>query len=531
MPANDTSNNDKKSDNSKDESSLNDTRAKFQANMQMISSLYSRMGKVYATQPSSGMPSFSDVVANAEKQVQENYKKISTLSEVVANAQKQVAENCEKIGTLEEAATNAEEQVKENCDKIGTFQEIVENAQKQVAENLKNIGKLMSESASLQISAIKNCKDGYNSTIFANAFANANQKVPDNYKEAGAFFDDLTIAGMENMANTGQAFESYGMDVSNPTSMENSENNEQAYEGKINGIMDQYKDKIDEINAFIDEFEKLSGDHLDSNSSDIDSVNNEYKGELDQTITDYQSQLDTVKSQAEKDENPVDLPKFSDSYDTIEKEYQNKIDGIMDNYKDQLKKLPVDVSGIVSSLAGVKQDYYDKIAEILSKYKDDLDKLPGKPVANWEDLQKLSDLELLARVIYGEQSVYPDAQSAVAWTAINRIKSIDDLRTNVFKPGTYECLKDDGDNKNAYVPSVDSKAWQNAMDLAEKVMSGDTSKIPNPIGKATEFRSKNFFYSQTTQQTDAGNIVYYLGGNKLKNVQNIGGNIFFEYDK
>ncbi len=205
---------------------------------------------------------------------------------------------------------------------------------------------------------------------------------------------------------------------------------------------------------------------------------------------------------------------------------------------EKVKKVEYDFSNpeTLKTLDDIKKEYQDKIDQILDEYKNQLEKVNnlefGKAVNSQDELMKLSDVELMARVIYAEQATNLKGQNAVAWNIINKSKG--NFRS-VLTASKYSCLKGEGGNLQAFKPDVNSKGWENALQLAIEIQAGESNNIPNDIGDATEFRSKPYFDANSRKD---GNVTYLkqkgpdkiIREYKVKNVKLIGGNVFFDFD-
>ena len=131
----------------------------------------------------------------------------------------------------------------------------------------------------------------------------------------------------------------------------------------------------------------------------------------------------------------------------------------------------------------------------------------GRPVKSLADLEKLSEGEILARMIYAEAYDKDQGMEAVATSIINRSN---DIRYNganyntkdpafysiVWAPNQYESLKYEYndpkcENKKAFEPKRNDPAWIKACDLALTMVTGQRQGVTNPgIGGMTSFRSK-----------------------------------------
>jgi len=102
----------------------------------------------------------------------------------------------------------------------------------------------------------------------------------------------------------------------------------------------------------------------------------------------------------------------------------------------------------------------------------------GRPVYSYEEFKTLSDLDILARVIYAEntspENVY---QEAVAWTIINRRNFPESYyygwsyRDILIAPGQYAEIYQYEGTTNAYTPNTSSYGWKKAVSLATKMLS------------------------------------------------------------
>lgn len=149
----------------------------------------------------------------------------------------------------------------------------------------------------------------------------------------------------------------------------------------------------------------------------------------------------------------------------------------------------------------------------------------------------LSEIDVLARVIYAEDTGDTDGQKAVALCIKKRMN---------YKGGTSEfinftfgrnfkgaCFK----GFSTVAPSNDAKnpdnmygMWVHAKKLAAKLMLGQAISPPSGYVGQLFFRSKNNFEKNVTNwNKTAGTGVF--GGKDIKNIKQIGGNVFFDYAK
>jgi len=498
----------------------------FEENMKLIGSLGGSLSRAYALQGPAIMPTLDSVTSDAMKQVEENYKQIGTLQSAAAASLKEVQDNYNKIGTLDEAGKKAQEQVQENYNKIGTLQAAAANAQKQVIANLQ--------------------KAGFSSgTVFANAFTTANKPVPDSCKEAGNLLDEICMAGLDYQQSIGASLGN--LITGDPQASQDINGNQIEYEEKINAIFDKYHDHIDDIEKLASDINNLPGPDTNNPPTlpDCTEIRSNCQTQIDICYTNEKDRVE----QCCNNDTSVDISGILKSLENVKTEYSARIDQIMGLYQGQIDNVkkagydftnPETLKDVDNTLDNLKKEYQDKIDETLADYKDQLEKsadlLAGRPISTMADLLNLPPRELLARTIYGEQT-QTGGQNEVAWNIIN--KSRGDI-ASVLKPTIYSCLKGEGGNTQSYSPDVNSDGWKNALDLADKIMAGETDSIPNTIGNTTEFRTESDFNAKSSTKTDANgnNVTYYkqLGTDnvvhdfKVKDIVYKGGNVFFNFD-
>ena len=155
----------------------------------------------------------------------------------------------------------------------------------------------------------------------------------------------------------------------------------------------------------------------------------------------------------------------------------------------------------------------------------------GKPISTKEQLKNLSDLELVARVIYGEQTKTKEkAQEAVAWTIINRSKQRgQSYREVVLAPFQYTAVDMEEGNPQAYEPMVNTLGWENAVRIATYMVNDRTDGIVNPIGRGMYYRSTSYFNKHSKKDPNNEGIIFE--GHYVKDINDFNGNTFFNYGK
>ncbi|WP_179097828.1 NlpC/P60 family protein, partial [Paenibacillus sp. FSL H7-0331] len=155
------------------------------------------------------------------------------------------------------------------------------------------------------------------------------------------------------------------------------------------------------------------------------------------------------------------------------------------------------------------------------------------------DLQNLSELDILARTIYGEcnsgKSDY--GQESVAWTIINRMNSGecgDSYKDVVLQRGQYAAVTGGYNETNlARNPQISDDGWKKAVFIAQSILNGKIDQIPNQIGTGMYFRSSDWFDPSNTSHVKNINGQYQLLDGKrwvnIKDVQTFSGNTYFNY--
>ncbi|PKM82769.1 MAG: hypothetical protein CVU89_04515 [Firmicutes bacterium HGW-Firmicutes-14] len=184
---------------------------------------------------------------------------------------------------------------------------------------------------------------------------------------------------------------------------------------------------------------------------------------------------------------------------------------------------------------------YDEPTKTVNLRYTDVHKLgEGIKFKDFDSLLELSDIDLIARTIYSEQADSGGlAQEAVAWTIINRYKVgsgycadpfakgwkpiPNTYRNIVISKNQYTGLWGEGGNTLAYQPDTDSPGWEKAVDLATKIVIGDTDSIENPIGGRTYYLQTSYFNS--IKQNVNGQV--WINGQRVDDILVVGGNTFF----
>lgn len=138
---------------------------------------------------------------------------------------------------------------------------------------------------------------------------------------------------------------------------------------------------------------------------------------------------------------------------------------------------------------------------------------------------KLSNIDLLARLIYAENTSNLTDQKAVSWVLINRYNANKsylggkNLRDIATKKGQFSSIG--GAPKNARCPNTSSQGWSNAVWLAcaitktqDRTTYATLTPKPKGIDKQCYFWGISLFSSKAT----ASNGAISLNGKKLKNV-------------
>nr|WP_233167568.1 cell wall hydrolase [Paenibacillus roseus] len=162
----------------------------------------------------------------------------------------------------------------------------------------------------------------------------------------------------------------------------------------------------------------------------------------------------------------------------------------------------------------------------------------GKPLtysSSWYN--SLSDIELLARLLYGENVLNEGDQYAVAWVLINRKNAnSSEFGGNTFrgvatKSGAFEPLTGgQGGTENARVPNTSSNRWNTAIWSActftyTSSISDYNSLIPKAPGISNQlfFVGLSYFLTGTNSQdkTPSGTGLRYKMDNNYINIKNV----------
>lgn len=209
---------------------------------------------------------------------------------------------------------------------------------------------------------------------------------------------------------------------------------------------------------------------------------------------------------------------------------------------------PLDTGQGESEEEIVETDFY----ELAQRY-------GAKTYDNSEELAETDLEELVARIIYGEQTqTDKQGQEAVAWTMINRLLSqnvgwygIDGeltLRNAITKKSQYTAFAKESENEQAYIEhSPDDKGWLNAVRLGHYLAKtfGNTSTVGlqedelkkikseleenigvSPVGNGVAYRATKYFEEN---HTTIGTKHYFKGKEIKPGYQNHNGNTYFDY--
>ena len=175
----------------------------------------------------------------------------------------------------------------------------------------------------------------------------------------------------------------------------------------------------------------------------------------------------------------------------------------------------------VKSAAVTKKDI-DTQANNLIK-----NKKVGKAINNTSSTwySGLSDIDLLARLIYAENTSNLVDQKAVSWVIINRYNANKtylggkNLRSIATKKGQFSSIG--GAPKNARCPNTSSKGWSNAVWLAcamSKTQNRTTYASLTPKPKGIDKQCYFWGISLFAKKASASGGSLTLNGSKLKNV-------------
>ncbi|NLI59206.1 MAG: peptidoglycan DD-metalloendopeptidase family protein [Clostridium sp.] len=134
-------------------------------------------------------------------------------------------------------------------------------------------------------------------------------------------------------------------------------------------------------------------------------------------------------------------------------------------------------------------------------------------VSTVEELKNLSELDVLARTIYGEccSGAGDYRQESVAWVLINRKNSDSwgsDYKNVALAPGQFEAVTGALDKtKLAREPNVSSDEWKKAVYIAKLILDGRTKDIPNKIGSTQFFYTSSWFVPRFNE-----NYVRFVNG-------------------
>lgn len=152
----------------------------------------------------------------------------------------------------------------------------------------------------------------------------------------------------------------------------------------------------------------------------------------------------------------------------------------------------------------------------------------GAPIAagsGW--YTALSNVEILARLIYGEQTKYTNEQRAVAWVVVNRVYSSDPffpdtLRGVMTQSSQFSTISGSGSNQ-ARQPATSSDGWTNAISVASIVVVcleyyangnsylDETLPRPNGISNQVAMLGMTGSYGFLTRATNGQNCILIDG--------------------
>jgi hypothetical protein len=170
----------------------------------------------------------------------------------------------------------------------------------------------------------------------------------------------------------------------------------------------------------------------------------------------------------------------------------------------------------------------------ISNWRDSLmnDSNFGKPISystGWYN--GLSDVEIIARCLYGENTVNSADQNSCAWIMINRRNKNSSefggstYRGVVKKPGAFEPITGgSGGTANARIPDKSSPRWRNAVWNACTLLSTsnqtDYAELitkPNTITNQLFFTGLNYFLGNSIDASPTGTgLLYNMGGSYIK---------------
>lgn len=163
----------------------------------------------------------------------------------------------------------------------------------------------------------------------------------------------------------------------------------------------------------------------------------------------------------------------------------------------------------------------------------------GAPVSSREELEQLSEVDLLARTLYGEAAAQKNGVEAVAWTIRNRVDAGHYGGTysgNVLAKNQYSGLTeneaDPTKNPASWTPDTNSDHWKHCAEVANDIINNGGANTTNPIGGAMYFRSHDWLTKNNRLQTLPGGQVQLCSDGKwnlINNTHIVGGNYFFSY--
>ena len=139
-----------------------------------------------------------------------------------------------------------------------------------------------------------------------------------------------------------------------------------------------------------------------------------------------------------------------------------------------------------------------------------------------EDLERADLVELIARIVYGEQTKAVDrGQEAIVWTIANRMLAqrrdefAGGLSSSLFRivtqDGAYTALKKEGNNQNSYTTKNPyDTGWVNAVKLAYKLVQ--VFEHGYTVGEILTFEETKALQFELTSQIGAspiGNRMWY----------------------
>ncbi len=169
-----------------------------------------------------------------------------------------------------------------------------------------------------------------------------------------------------------------------------------------------------------------------------------------------------------------------------------------------------------------------------TKYEKMYKSISDKKISSKDEFEKMSDVNVLARIIYAENSLHKDGQKAVALCIKNRKNKNSREFYSTTYGNTYKgvCLKSGAFEPARTIPdnlkNPSGEYWKHAKQLAAKLMVGE--KITPPSGyKSQLFFVSKAWYNNNTRKSN-GKLQYKMDGKwvNIKNSKNIGGNVFFD---